>query len=118
MVHRQIAEKVPASKKKTQERSKVVSAIKIALLNVGKVLFVGFLIGVAFTFKYKSEVDDHYHNLLMVITACSLPILVIYTLLTRRILVINSRVGRKRGTLIAPLLITILKLSFKPLDLV
>ena len=95
------SEKVTGSSEKREKHSKIVSAIKIALLNVGNVLFVGFLIGTAATSKYRSEVDDHNHNLLMTLAACFIPILVstynpvIYTLLTRGILTINSRVEKK-----------------------
>ena len=63
--------------KKREKHSKIVSVTKIALLKVGNVLFVGLLTGAAFTSKCKSEVDDHNHNLLMAITARSLPILVL-----------------------------------------
>ena len=94
------SETVSGSSEKREKRSKIVSAIKIALLNVGNLLFVGFLISTAVTSKYKSEVDDHNYNLFMAIASCFIPILVstynpvIYTLLTRGMLTINSRVGR------------------------
>ena len=94
------SETVPGSSERRKRSKKMISTLKIALLNVGNMLFMGVIISATATMKYSSAADDRNHYLLMAIASCFSPIListynpVIYILLTTGILTNNSRVGK------------------------